>query len=100
MLSWIALVFFLVEGARRRRDWLPLLAWFLVTYGVFSIATTKMKSYVFIASPVPWCALVWFCVEAGRTIAVLRQPDAPEPERVKEFSPDAWLLDAESLANP
>jgi len=59
-LTFLPVTAFLCWGAARRRKWLPLVLWFIFVYGVFSIAATKMKSYVFIASPVIWCALGWF----------------------------------------
>ena len=44
----------------RRRDWLPLLGWLVLTYVVFAIAATKMSGYVLIALPVVFCAHGWF----------------------------------------
>jgi 4-amino-4-deoxy-L-arabinose transferase len=60
LLTWIPLLGFVYVASVRRRDWLPLVAWIGLTYLAFSLAATKMKSYVFIAAPVIFCALGWF----------------------------------------
>jgi hypothetical protein len=59
--TWVPLAGFFGWAFYRKREWLPLLAWFALVYGVFSLAATKMAAYVLIASPVIWCALGWFC---------------------------------------
>jgi 4-amino-4-deoxy-L-arabinose transferase len=51
---------FLLWSVWRRREFLPLVGWFVLTYGAFSAAATKMPAYVLIASPVLWCAFGWF----------------------------------------
>ncbi len=60
VLTFIPIAAFTVHSIWRRRDRLALVGWFALTYGVFSLAAMKMKAYVFIASPVIWCALGWF----------------------------------------
>ena len=78
-LTFIPIIAFFWHAVRKRRDWLPLVATFVLVYAVFSIAATKMKCYVFIASPVIWCALGWFSEvsilpAARRQVPKLRPP--------------------------
>jgi 4-amino-4-deoxy-L-arabinose transferase-like glycosyltransferase len=65
-LAPVALVGFAIEAARRRRECWPLLAWFALVYGVFTLAATKMQSYVLIAAPVTFAALGWLAEDALR----------------------------------
>lgn len=62
-LSPVAVALFLWHGRARRRLW-PLFGWLLATYGVFSLARTKMTAYVLIAAPVVMLAMAWVWVEA------------------------------------
>lgn len=77
-LTWIPIVGFLAVALARRRDWLPLVAWLALTYLAFSLAATKMDSYVLIAAPVIFCALGWFAAACG---GALLDPSNPARRR-------------------
>jgi len=75
-LAPLALALFALEALRRRRDLLPLVAWVVLVYGVFSLAATKMQSYVLIAGPAIFAALGWLALDAwprerGRALRTL-----------------------------
>ena len=56
-LAPLALLVLAHRAVRKPARGLPVLAWIGVTYAVFSLAPTKMESYVFVAAPAVWCAL-------------------------------------------
>lgn len=62
-LAPVAVALFLWHERGRRELW-PLFGWLLATYGVFSLAQTKMTAYVMIAAPVVILAMAWVWVEA------------------------------------
>ncbi|HTO55481.1 MAG TPA: glycosyltransferase family 39 protein [Myxococcota bacterium] len=57
-LGWLAL------ESLRRRELRPLAAWAALVYGVFSLAATKMQSYVLIAAPAVLAAVGWLVLDA------------------------------------
>jgi hypothetical protein len=61
-LAWLVLAAFAVHVVTRRRDWLPLLGWIVLTYAAFGAAATKMDNYVLIVLPAVFCAYGWFAV--------------------------------------
>ncbi len=71
-LVWLVLGAFVAKAVTRRRDWLPLVAWLVLTYAAFTLAATKMNGYVLIALPVVFCAYGWFVARGlarGRLMA-------------------------------
>ncbi len=58
-LAWLAL-----ESLRKRPDLRPLAAWVALVYAVFSLAATKMQSYVLVAEPAVFAALGWFACDS------------------------------------
>jgi 4-amino-4-deoxy-L-arabinose transferase len=77
LLAPIPLVAFIVHAFQKRRDWLPVVGWFLLTYGVYSFAATKMRGYVLPAAPVVFLSYGFFiprCLDLG--------PSAPRALRV------------------
>lgn len=81
-LAPLALALFAVRALREPGRGLALLAWIAVTYAVFSVAPTKMDSYVFVAAPAVWSAL--------GAVAVL-PAGLPEGSRRRAA---AWILGA------
>lgn len=68
LLAPIPLVAFMVHAFRRRRDWLPVVGWFLLTYAVYTLAATKMRGYVLPAAPVVFLSYGFFlprCFDLG-----------------------------------
>jgi 4-amino-4-deoxy-L-arabinose transferase len=68
LLAPVALVAFIVHAFRRRRDWLPVVGWFLLTYAIYSLAATKMRGYVLPAAPVVFLSYGFFiprCFDLG-----------------------------------
>ncbi|MFI5315018.1 MAG: glycosyltransferase family 39 protein [Myxococcota bacterium] len=63
-LAPIALAAFARESLRARPELRPALWWALAVYGVFTLAATKMQSYVLVAAPAVFAALGWFAVDA------------------------------------
>jgi 4-amino-4-deoxy-L-arabinose transferase len=53
-----------VESLRGRPDLRPIAAWVAGVYLVFTLAATKMQSYVLIAAPALFVALGWFARDA------------------------------------
>jgi len=75
-LAPVALLGFALDALGSRRARLPLLAWVVLVYGVFSVAATKMQSYVLIAAPAIFVALGWLAWDAwprgrGRALRAL-----------------------------
>ncbi|HYB11980.1 MAG TPA: glycosyltransferase family 39 protein [Myxococcota bacterium] len=60
LLAPIPLVAFVVHGFSQRRDWLPVVGWFFLTYGIYTLAATKMRGYVFPAAPVVFLSYGFF----------------------------------------
>jgi 4-amino-4-deoxy-L-arabinose transferase len=60
LLAPIPLAAFLVHAFWRRRDWMPVAGWFLLTYGVYCLAATKMRGYVMPAAPVVFLSYGFF----------------------------------------
>jgi len=61
--GWLApvpLLAFVGHAFWRRREWLPVVGWFLLTYVVYSLAATKMRGYVLPAAPVVFVSYGFF----------------------------------------
>ena len=63
-LAPIALGWLGVQAWRARPELRPLVYWLALVYGVFTLAATKMQSYVLIAAPVMFVALGGFVFDA------------------------------------
>ncbi|HXZ84299.1 MAG TPA: glycosyltransferase family 39 protein, partial [Myxococcota bacterium] len=75
-LAPVAVALFALEALRRRRELLSLLGWVALVYGAFTLAATKMQSYVLIAGPALFAALGWLAFDAwpiapGRALRAL-----------------------------
>ncbi len=53
-----------VESLRARPELRPVALWLALVYGAFTLAATKMQSYVLIAAPAVFVALAWFARDA------------------------------------
>lgn len=63
-LAPVALVWLAVQSLRARPELRPLAAWVALVYAVFTLAATKMQSYVLVAAPAVFIALGWFALDA------------------------------------
>lgn len=63
-LAPLAVAWLLVESLRGRPALRPLALWLALVYGAFTLAATKMQSYVLIAAPAVFAALGWFALDA------------------------------------
>ncbi len=90
----------------RRRDWLPLVGWWVAVYGAFAAAATKLEGYVFLAAPVAFCACGWLVVSGWRAAASLRARPGPRAAAlaaaaflvVATYAPQA--LESQRITNP
>jgi 4-amino-4-deoxy-L-arabinose transferase len=117
LLAPIPLVAFIVHAFWFRRDWLPVVGWFLLTYGVYTIAATKMRGYVLPAAPVVFLSYGFFiprCFDLGpsaspawRKVAaalgvlitgVFVQGDTPRPWATPVRDP-LWSQELRALAS-
>jgi hypothetical protein len=65
--GWLApaaLVWLGVESLRGKPELRPLAAWAALVYAVFTLAATKMQSYVLVAAPAVFVAVAWFALDA------------------------------------
>jgi 4-amino-4-deoxy-L-arabinose transferase len=99
-----------VESLRARPELRPLALWLALVYGAFTLAATKMPSYVLIAAPAVFVALAWFALDAlprglhRVVLLVLAANVAVEVWRVEEpFEPKArdplWARELRYLAD-
>ena len=63
-LAPVALFWLALESLRTRPELRPIAAWVALVYGAFSLAATKMQSYVLVAAPAVFVALGWFALDA------------------------------------
>ena len=62
-LAPVAVAAFAYESLRARPELRPAVYWLLCVYGVFTLAATKMQSYVLVAAPAVFTALGWLAVD-------------------------------------
>ena len=117
LLAPIPLAAFIVHAFRKRHDWLPVVGWFLLTYGVYTLAATKMRGYVLPAAPVVFLSYGFFlprCFDLGpgasRTwrvaaaalgvliTAVFIQGDTPHPWAIGVRDP-LWTQELRDLGS-
>ena len=65
-LAPVALAWLAWQAFRARPELRPLVYWLALVYGVFTLAATKMQSYVLVAAPVVFVALGGLAVDALR----------------------------------
>jgi hypothetical protein len=63
-LAPVAVAAFAFESLRARPQLRPAVYWMLAVYAVFTLAATKMQSYVLVAAPAVFVAVGWFAVDA------------------------------------
>ena len=63
-LAPLAVAWLAVESLRGRRALAPFAVWLALVYGAFTLAATKMQSYVLIAAPALFAAVAWLAQDA------------------------------------